>query len=417
MRKIYLLVFVLISFSTVVRAQFTIQGTVIDPKNDVNAPGDVTIQNGKIVEAPKPGAGSQNTGPDALFLVNPGSNDTRITNRKFEQVPSVVASADGKQLFVAWYSGGDAPGPGNFVTVSVSTDNGKTWKNDEFVIYPRSLTTRFFDPGLWRDKFGQVHLFYGSSKNNLLWDGKGGVNTVNLRWDGVKIAYNDPQRIADGVMSNKPVYVAADDKTLVSLYIDKPASAGSDFPPNGAFILSHDYKSGGRGINNLSPYSSVKVPDAIRIHDEPQLVQVSDKEFLCLVRTTNGIYYSRSLDKGKSWSDVAPFTAAGPTTSARFYIGKLKSGNLFMVLNSSTTRNNMTALLSKDGGKTWPYKLMLDARENVSYPDADQTADGNIHVVFDRDRTGAKDILYCRFNENDIMKGLQQNVFKSRVNK
>jgi predicted neuraminidase len=88
-----------------------------------------------------------------------------------------------------------------------------------------------------------------------------------------------------------------------------------------------------------------------------------------------------------------------------------------LVSNNSTTRNKMSAFLSKDGGKTWPHKLVLDERENVSYPDADQTSDGTIHVVFDRERTGAKDILYCRFTENDILNGNASVVFKNRVNK
>jgi hypothetical protein len=59
---------------------------------------------------------------------------------------------------------------------------------------------------------------------------------------------------------------------------------------------------------------------------------------------------------------------------------------------------------------------LLDARENVSYPDADQTPDGKIHVVFDRERISAKDILYCRFTEEDVIKGSTEMVFKTRVN-
>jgi hypothetical protein len=135
-----------------------------------------------------------------------------------------------------------------------------------------------------------------------------------------------------------------------------------------------------------------------------------------MVRTTKGIYFSTSSDYGKTWSNVEPFTASGPTTSSRFYLGKLASGNLLLISNSSTTRNNMTAFISKDGGKTWPHRLLLDARENVSYPDADQTPDGKIHVVFDRERTSAKDILYCRFTEEDVIKGSTEMVFKTRVN-
>jgi hypothetical protein len=77
----------------------------------------------------------------------------------------------------------------------------------------------------------------------------------------------------------------------------------------------------------------------------------------------------------------------------------------------------MAAFISEDGGESWPHKLLLDTRENVSYPDLDQTEDGAIHVVFDRDRTGAKDILYTRFNEKDVIENLSDNIFKTRVNR
>src|SRR3546814_764015 len=143
-------------------------------------------------------------------------------------------------------------------------------------------------------------------------------------------------------MSNKPIYLASENLELFSIYIDKPAetdSSATDYPENGTFILSHDYNTSEK-IDHLSPYSSIKVPDSIRIHDEPQLVQVSDTgDLLALVRTTKGIYFSKSNDKGKTWSDVLPFTAIGPTTSSRFYIGKLQSGNILMIANNSTTRD------------------------------------------------------------------------------
>lgn len=352
------------------------------------------------------------------FISNP--EDARLKDRKFEQVPAVGATADGEHVFVAFYSGGAAPGPGNYVTLSVSLDRGRTWLNDQLVVYPRSSEYRLFDPAIWRDKFGQVRLFYGSAKNNLLWDGFGGVNAVEIKWDGKKISHSEPVRISDGVMSNKPVYLPSKNRALFPVYIDKPlpgTKSESAFPHDGAFIYSKDYSKSGRKLQ-LSPYASINVPEELRIHDEPQVVEVNDKGgYLAMVRTTKGIYYTQSTDFGKTWSAVQAFTASGPTTSSRFYIGKLSSGNLLLVSNNSTTRNKMTAFLSMDGGKTWPHKLLLDARENVSYPDADQTADGNIHVVFDRDRTGAKDILYCRFTENDVISGNNDAVFKTRVNK
>ena len=349
----------------------------------------------------------------ADFRISP-EGDSTISDRKFEQVPAIAASADGNVLYVAWYSGGAAPGPGNFVTVSTSTDEGKTWVNDQLVVYPKSPSSRIFDPALWRDHKGQVRLYYGSAKDSLVWDGTGGVNSVEISMNGSDIAYNAPQRMTDGVMSNKPVYLSSKQLTLFPVYIDKPASPdsnGKKFPENGAFIFAGDDK-------GFTKYATIVLPDSLRIHDEPQVVEVrSEGGFLVLLRTTKGIYSANSSDYGKTWSEPKPFTASGPTTSSRFFIGKLASGNLLLLSNNSTTRNNMTASVSKDGGKTWPYQLLLDSRENVSYPDADQTPDGSIHVVFDRDRTGAKDILYCRFTEEDILKGFKENVFKKRVNK
>lgn len=358
------------------------------------------------------------TSSAAIFLLEADS-DPRIKDRHYEQVPAIAATADGSAIYVAWYSGGQTPGPGNFVTVSVSLDKGKSWLNDQLVVFPKEPSDRIFDPALWRDKDGKLHLFYGSTKDSLLWDGYGGVNSLEIGWENGMITYGESLRLSNGVMSNKPIIVDKSEEILFPIYIDKPNENKKDesYPSNGAFILSYPSNRQNVVLQNLDPYSSISIPEELRIHDEPQLVQVADEIFLALVRTTEGIYFSKSKDYGKTWTDVSPFKFAGPTTSSRFYIGKLRSGNLILVMNASTTRNNMAAFISEDGGETWPHKLLLDTREDVSYPDLDQTEDGNIHVVFDRDRTGAKDILYVRFNEKDVIDNLPDNIFKTRVNR
>ncbi|WP_138475483.1 sialidase family protein [Dyadobacter bucti] len=355
----------------------------------------------------------------AIILEQP-ANDPRIQNRQHELVSSIAASADGKQLFLVWYTGGKGEGPGNYVTMAVSLDNGKTWKNDQLVIYPKEPTSRFFDPVLWRDKYDQVWLFYAVSMDNKHWDLKEGVNAIPVSWNGSKVVYEQPKLISYGVMMNKPVYIPQKDAVLfpVSVWqLGKDHSSETGYIPDGTFVHSFDFKKKNAKINTLSPLGSVPaLPDSMRTFDEHQVVQTSgDGNLLCLVRTKKGVYYSKSSDYGKNWSVLEPFTATGPTTSSRFYIGKLQSGNLILILNNSTTRNNMTAFISKDGGKTWPHKLLLDSRDKVSYPDVDQTRDGVIHVTYDRDRSGAKDILYCRFKESDIVSGNTGGIFLSRV--
>ena len=62
----------------------------------------------------------------------------------------------------------------------------------------------------------------------------------------------------------------------------------------------------------------------------------------------------------------------------------------------------MTVYLSEDDGVTWKYKRLIDDRNNLSYPDVD-FFDGKIYLTYDRERTGAKEILFLCFTEDDIM--------------
>lgn len=67
--------------------------------------------------------------------------------------------------------------------------------------------------------------------------------------------------------------------------------------------------------------------------------------------------------------------------------------------------NGMVVVSSGDGGATWLGGLVLDERDKVSYPDAAEGPDGFIHVVHDRERTKAREILHHRFTEADVRAG------------
>jgi hypothetical protein len=70
------------------------------------------------------------------------------------------------------------------------------------------------------------------------------------------------------------------------------------------------------------------------------------------------------------------------------------------------TRRDMTAYLSENDGKTWPFALLLDGgRDGVSYPDGQQLADGRIAVTYDFDRMGTRQILFALFREEDVRAG------------
>ena len=134
-----------------------------------------------------------------------------------------------------------------------------------------------------------------------------------------------------------------------------------------------------------------------------------------LIRTAYGIAVSYSYDKGHTWSVAEDSHLGGP--NSRFFIQRLKSGRVLLVNHYRYHgRNNITALLSEDDGKTWPYTLLLDERTNVAYPDGVEAADGYIYITYDRERgclrksmaevmADAREILMAKITEADIMAG------------
>ncbi len=127
-----------------------------------------------------------------------------------------------------------------------------------------------------------------------------------------------------------------------------------------------------------------------------------------LVRTRYGIGESTSTDRGKTWSALTPSNIEHP--SARFFIRRLSSGNLLLVkhgpIDVQTDRSQLTAYISADDGKTWRGRLMLDERKGVSYPDGQQTDDGNIYIIYDFNRTVEQHILFTRFTEKAVLFGM-----------
>ena len=85
-----------------------------------------------------------------------------------------------------------------------------------------------------------------------------------------------------------------------------------------------------------------------------------------------------------------------------------------------TGRNNLTVQLSEDDGKTWSEGLLLDERNQVSYPDAKEAEDGFIYITYDRERgcakksleeaqADAREILMAKVTEEDILAGKPVN--------
>jgi hypothetical protein len=119
-------------------------------------------------------------------------------------------------------------------------------------------------------------------------------------------------------------------------------------------------------------------------------------------------FQSFSTDGGKTWQ---PQSTAFPHVNSKAVVRRLQSGHLLVIRHgqdmtkATPKRQELTAFLSADDGKTWSGKLLLDERHPVSYPDIAQAPNGDIYVHYDRDRGGAAEILFARFREEDVQAG------------
>ena len=329
------------------------------------------------------------------------------SQRGFQGISSLDVS-QGDVVWACWYTDGPDECKDNYVLVAVSRDLGETWSKPLFAVDPDGLgPLRAFDPAIWSAPDGSLWLFFALSDGH---DGRWGVwgmKTANPQ-EAENAEWSEPKRLCDGIMLNKPTV----DSTGRWLYpvsvwripcMWKPERPKYDLGDlqNPDVFLSAD---GGASVSFLG---HSHVPPDVSIFDEHHVVEMKDGSLKMFVRTTYGIGEATSADGGRTWTDVTP--SAIKHTTSRFFIRRLKSGNLILVKNGpidqDVGRSQMTAFLSEDDGKTWLGGLVLDERVGVSYPDGGQTADGTILVTHDYNRLNEREIYCHRFTEDDIRAG------------
>lgn len=338
-------------------------------------------------------------------------------NRLWQGIPGIEVTAGGR-IFLSFYSGGTEEGVGNYVLLCFS-DDGVHFSEPIAAAFADQPEGRCFDPCLWIDPFGRLWFTWAQYPNHAVY---GAVceepDAQTLEWSAVR-------KIGNDVMMNKPIVLRSGEWLLPIAVWDKkitPTSCmtASADPDRRAFV----YRSNDHG-ESFWRLGGTDAPE--RSFDEHMLLELSDGRLAMYIRTFYGIAVSYSYDGGNTWTAAVDSGLGGPCS--RFHIRRLHSGRILLINHDRFKgRNNLTAMLSEDEGKTWPYKLLLDARDDVSYPDAKEAADGYIYITYDRERGEylyhtqntrrgialhtlegayqcAREILIARITEADILAG------------
>ena len=327
--------------------------------------------------------------------------------RLWQGIPSVEVTKQGR-VFITFYSGGVKEEIGNFAMV-VKSDDGTTFSEPVVVAYKEGY--RCYDPCLWIDPLGRLWFTWSICPEDALY------GAICDDPDADELCWSEPFLIGHDIMMNKPVVLSTGEWLFpVAVWAhgvrSLPAEFDSKTPDKGSFV----YRTTDQG-KTFERLGCADVPN--RHFDEHMVLELQDGRLWMLVRTFYGIGQSFSSDGGKTWSEGSDSGLGGP--SSRFHICRLKSGRLLLINHVNfQKRNNLTALLSEDDGKTWCTELLLDPRSNVSYPDVKEADDGYIYITYDRDRGAykksleeaiscAREILLCRVTEQEILDGKISN--------
>lgn len=336
-------------------------------------------------------------------------------SRKFQGIPGIAIAPSGR-IWATWYAGGTGEGPDNYVLLATSADRGATWSEPVAVVAPPG-NVRSFDPTLWHDPMGRMWWIWSQSyspKEGQIMDGRGGVWCVHTsESDSPNPKFSAPQRIANGVMMNKPTVLSTGEWAF-------PTAVWEFGNPHLEEFRAERFSNIIVSIDNGRSFSrrgGADIPE--RCFDEHMIVELRDGRLWMLVRTLYGIGQSFSSDCGRTWSPGEDSRLGGP--NSRFLLHRLNSGRLLLINHADIPaaealalcregktwrpRKNITARLSDDDGKTWKGDLLLDERDGVSYPDGAQDSNGLIRIIYDHERYKEGEILMAAFREEDILAG------------
>ena len=316
--------------------------------------------------------------------------------RQWQGIPGIeTVTVNGKtRLWATWFTGKDKePRSGNFAVYAFS-DDGVTWTEAVTVDFASDITdSRVFDPSLFNDGEGNIWLMWNQTNyvndEISIWYAKVTNPTAALS----ELRIEQPVRIGHGLKMNKPTKL----KSGEWLY------TAHDFNDVG-FTKVYSSLDKGKTWN----YKGKAAVYSATFANETALAEGKDeqgKDALIVwnrCATNYNVAVSYSYDAGATWTEASEWKLSGP--SSRINARTLDSGNVLYIHHYNTlNREKLCVSLSSDGGVTFTHRLIVDNRSGVSYPDIAVADNGDIYVVWDRNRNGAGEILYTKLTEQQLL--------------
>ena len=286
---------------------------------------------------------------------------------------STLVQLSNGRFMAAWFGGSRESH--SDVGIWSSVRRGCTWSPPRLLARVRD--TAHWNPVLFRDGQGQIHLFFKVSVAGSAREGRHHITDGWETWwmtsaaEGTAWSQAQPLVAGDcqgrGPVKNKPILLSNGHWL---------AGASTETPKAWEVFFDH---SDDRGATwqRTDPVSMDRSRFTGMGAIQPTLWESAPGQVHALVRTTAScIGRCDSTDYGRTWSDLAPTDL--PNNNSGLDVARLHDGTLALVCNPVTSgRSPLSILLSEDNGHTWPRRLNLETEAGeYSYPAVVPTAGG-----------------------------------------
>lgn len=302
------------------------------------------------------------------------------------------------------------PSPKNYIGITRSADEGKTWSPLEAVdtTFPRSGLTSGQGATEIMTIGKRTTLFF--STHSQTW-GRDWQSWMMHSDDNAQ-TWSKPEAMS-GRLSNftfiRGHIVTQDGRILIPFqhYLGPPAGtpppAVEEKPwhkalfhyvsnPRNGVLISSD------GGKTYTEHGDIRLTPDERYHGwaETSLVELSDGRILMFLRGDRlggMLYKAESKDGGKTWPEYASTTSI-PNPGSKAMLYSLGGDHVALLHNpNSKHRSPMALWISFDGGKTWPYQRVLQKESvdgpkgRMNYPDGFVSEDKQwLYFAFDDNR-------------------------------
>ncbi|MBI1784788.1 exo-alpha-sialidase [Candidatus Sumerlaeota bacterium] len=318
---------------------------------------------------------------------------------KYKHPASIAQLANG-DLYLVYYGGAGEYATDTAVFGSRLKKGEKKWEPPKAVA--DTPLTADGNGVIWQAPDGWVWLFY-VVRYGETWSTS--RIKAKISYDGAQ-TWTDPLDLSfeeGSMVRNKPI-VLMNGEYLLPIYHETGKNTEFTGPDSTSRFLRFNPKE-----KKWKPSGEIK---SAKGNIQPGAVQIEEKNLIAYCRrggdyepTTIGyIVRAESHDGGFTWSEGKDSPFPNPNAAVEFM--KLKNGHLLLIYNNSmNARTPLTAAISTDNDKSWPYKrdIIADPKGDFGYPFAIEGDDGKIHLIFTSEERTV--VNHAVFDEGAILNG------------